>query len=412
MPTRKKALEGIKVADFSWVVVGPFSTSYLGDFGATVVKVESHTKPDAGRVFGPYKDFLPSVDTSGWFTHQNSSKYSMTLDLTKPKATEVALKLMAWADIVVESMTPGSMERLGLSYEEAKKVNPEIIYLSTCLNGQDGPHRMVAGFGQMACALSGIYDMSGSGDRGPAPPEGAYVDFITPRFIITAVMAALDYRRRTGEGQFIDMSQVETAIHFGAPAIMEYAANKRLWPRQGNRSSCAAPHGAFPCQGEDRWIAIGVHDDEEWNGLCRVMGNPSWATFPEFATFEARKANEDELERRISEWTCNSPAEDLVEQLQAAGVPSSIVESNKDLFEDQQLEHRGHFRLLNHTVMGQYYHDSRAFRMSKTPDTQFSAPALGEHNELVYREFLGYSDDEIADLYAERVITTEADLPI
>ncbi len=406
----KKALEGVKIADFSWVAVGPVTTSYLGDSGATVVKIESHTYPDNSRVVGPFKG-QPSLDTSGFFTHQNSSKYSVTLNLAKPKGREVALKLINWADVMTESMLPGAMKRLGLDYESVRKVKPDIIYFSTSMHGQYGPRCFSPGYGQLGCGLAGIYNLSGWPDRGPAPPEGAYLDFISPRFGVMAIMAALDYHRRTGKGQYIDMALIETALHFVAPLIIDYSVNGRLPVRQGNRCDWAAPHGAFPCEGDNRWIAIAVRNDDEWKGLCKVMGQPSWSINSKFATLLARKQNESELESHIKEWTMLHKAEELMEKLQAAGVPSSVVESNRDLFEDPQLEHRGHFKRLEHPVMGTYAHDSRAFRLSKTPDNQFAAPAMGQHNEYVLKELLGLSEDEFADLLAEGAITTEADLP-
>ena len=190
---------------------------------------------------------------------------------------------------------------------------------------------------------------------------------------------------------------------------MDYVVNGQLPIRKGDCLAPGAPHGAFPCKGSERWIAIGVHTDEEWEVLCQVMGQPPWVS--KFATLRARKENEEELERLVGEWTLNYTPEELIDMLQAAGVPANPVESTRDLFDDSQIKHRGHFRQLEHSVMGSYVHDSRAFRLSKTPDNQFAAPAIGEHNDYVLREILGLSDDEVAELYIDGVLTTDADLP-
>lgn len=224
-------------------------------------------------------------------------------------------------------------------------------------------------------------------------------------------MAALDYRRRTGKGLYIDQAQFETGTHFIAPPLMDYFVNGRVIGRNGNRFPDAAPHGAFPCQGNDRWVAIAVFTDGEWQAFCRVIGNPGWTKDPKFATLQGRKANEDELERLVGEWTVSYPAEKIEAMMQEAGVAANVVESNKDLFEDPQLQHRGHFQYLEHPAIGRHAYESPAFRMSKSPFQMRPSPCLGQHNDYVYREILGLSDDEISDLYAEGVITTEANLP-
>lgn len=406
----KKALEGVKIADFTWVAVGPTTINYLGDFGATVVRVETHSRPDPARCFGPFKG-KPSVDSTGFFTHHNTSKYSMSLNLTKPKGKETAIELIKWADIVSESMTPGAMHRLGLGYEDVIKYRPDIVYYSTCMNGQTGPRAADPGYGQLASALGGVYYLTGWPDRPPATPKGAYTDYVAPRFGALAILAALDYRRRTGKGQHIDLSQVETAAHFVAPTVMDYVVNGRTAEREGNRAGCAAPHAAFPCQGQDRWCAIAVFNDQQWQALCQVIGNPAWTKRAKFSTILARKKNEDELEKLVGQWTSQHTAEDVETLMQQAGVPAHVVETNADLFDDPQLKHRGHFRRFEHAVLGNYAHSAPAIRMSKTPDSQFGAPLIGQHNEFVLKEILHKSDDEVAELLIEGALTTDADLP-
>lgn len=404
-------LEGIKIVAFEWIVVGPLATSYLGEQGATVVKVESHVRPDGSRFIGPFKNGVTHPDYSGFFCHQNSSKYSVTINVKKPSGKDLIVKLIKWADVVVENMTPGVMKSLGLDYESVKAVNPEVIYLSMSIQGQFGPHHMSTGFGQLAAALGGCTDLTGFPDRGPAPCHGAYVDYITARFMPSLILAAIDYRRRTGKGQFIDNSILENTAYFFALPVMDYVINGRVWNRMGNRHPYACPHGAFRCQGDDRWVAIAVFTEEEWQAFCGVLGRPKWTKASRFSTFWERKRNEDELEKLIEAWTVNHTAEQVETLMQAAGVPAGVVESTKDLFSDPQLQFRGTFRELNHTTMGLILRVGPASRFSRTTDVQFAPPILGEHNSFVLGEILHLSEDEISDLYAEGAITTEADFP-
>lgn len=404
-------LEGIKVVAFDWIVIGPLGTSYLGDYGATVVKVESHTRPDGGRFVGPFKGGITHPDYSCFFTHQNSSKYSVTINLRHPLGRELGLKLIKWADVVEENMAPEVMGHLGLDYENARSVNPRLIYLSLSLVGKTGPHRMLAGFGQLAGALGGVTYLSGWPDRGPAPPHGAYTDYFTARFVPTIILAALLYRRRTGKGQFIDMSVLENTAYLFSLPVMDYAVNKRMWDRMGNRHPYACPHGVFRCKGDDGWVAIAVFTEEEWQAFCKVLGELEWTKAAKFSSFWERKRNEDEMERLIEAWTISHTPEDVEALMQGAGVPANVVESTEDLFSDPQLKFREGFRSLNHRVMGSVTRTAPASRLSRTPDVQFGPPALGEHNELVLKEFLHLTGDEIADLYVAGAITTEADYP-
>jgi benzylsuccinate CoA-transferase BbsF subunit len=242
--------------------------------------------------------------------------------------------------------------------------------------------------------------------------NAAYTDFISPWYLITSVVAALLYRRKTGKGMYLDQSQLEAGVTFLGPAILDYAVNGRILGRSGNRDPYAAPHGAYPCSGLDRWVTIAVFTDEEWRAFCQVIGNPEWTKDPRFATILARKENEDELDRLIGEWTKDYTAEQIMAMMQDAGVPAGLVETPEDLFNDPQLKHREHFRFLEHKVIGRHAYNAPAYRLSKTPNHIWkSGPCLGEDNEYVYKEILGFSDDEIADLLIGGVITTETDMP-
>ena len=401
---RKQVLEGIKVADFSWVVVGPVVTRCLADFGATVVRIESATNPDILRVSPPFKDGLPGLNRSAYFANYNANKYSLSLNLKHPKGPAVARRLVTWADVVCESFTPGTMADLGLSYDNLKKMKPEIIMLSTCNLGQTGPLAQQPGFGTQLVSWAGLTHLSGWPDRVPAQPYGAYTDFIAPHFAIAGIVAALDYRRRTGKGQHLDISQLETAIQFLAPVMLDYSVNGQVWIRSGNRCIQAAPHGVYPCRGEDRWCAIAVSNDQEWQVLCRTIGHSELEHDPRFDTLANRKQNEDELDRLIGLWTREHQVEDVMHLLQGAGVACGIVENGKDIHEDPQLQHRHHLQALNHPEIGLHSYDTQSFQLSETPARlERPGPCLGEHNEYVCKDFLGMSDEEFVTLLNEGV---------
>ncbi len=399
-----EALDGIKVVDFSWVMVGPMTTRYLADYGATVVHVESRTHVDLLRTTPPYKDRRIGIDRAGYFAQYNANKYGISLDLNHPKGVEVAKKLIAWADVVAESFTPGTMEKWGLGYEEIKKIKPDIIMFRTCMQGQTGPHRHLPGTGVNLVGLTGFAHLCGWPDRPPAQPYGPYTDSIAPRFAVAALIAALDYRRKTGKGQLLDMSQFEAGVNFIAPLMLDYFTNHRVASRMGNRSPYAAPHNAYRCRGEDRWCTIAVFSDEEWQSLCRAMGNPPWSKDSRFATFQGRKENEDELDRLIEAWTIARSAEEVMDRLQREGVPAGVVKTIKDLYEDPQLKYRHYLWTMQHREMGAFSFPGQACKLSKTPARlRMPSPCLGEHTEYVCRELLGMSESEFDQLLIEGV---------
>ena len=221
-------------------------------------------------------------------------------------------------------------------------------------------------------------------------PYSAYSDFIDWSYLLTSILTALDYQRRTGLGQYIDQSQFESALHFLAPAILNYETNHRAAMRMGNRDPYAAPHGAYCCSGEDRWCVIAATTEEEWKIFCRMMDNPVWSVEDKFRTLSGRKQHEDELDRHIEAWTITHRAEEVMEKLQTAGVPAGAIQNAEDLFEDPQLKHRGHFASLNHQEMGRYHIATSVFHLSRCDNTPRSpAPLMGEHNEQVLKDFLG-----------------------
>jgi len=408
----KQVFEGVKIADFSWVAAGPQMAREFAEHGATVVRVESHRRPDVLRLLPPFLGAKTGIDRSAFGAMNNTNKYGMSLDLSKPKGREVGLKLALWADIVTDGMIPGTMKRWGLDYESLKSIKPDIIMYSTNQHGQYGPYHTYSSYGWAGAAQAGLFVLTGWPDRIPELLYGAYTDYVSPWYLITTLVAALDYRRRSGRGMYFDQSQIESAINFLGPAVLDYTVNGRIANRAGNRDPNWAPHDAYPCRGKDRWCTITARNDNDWQVLCQVMGNPDWAESPRFATILSRKENEDELNKLIGEWTKDYPAEQVMATLQAAGVPSAVVQTCEDLFADPQLKHRQHFRLLQHKVIGPHHYHAPAYKLSKTPAHIWKAgPALGQDNEYVYKKLLGFTDDELAELLVQGVITTETDMP-
>ncbi len=494
----KKLLEGVKVADFCRVIVGPLTTKTLADFGATVIRIESR------KALGFYRTGATEPDKSAHFTQWNTGKMAVTLDLTNPKAVEIAKKIVAWADVVCENYAGGVMARLGIGYEDLRKVKPDIIMLSSCMQGQTGPFARHPGWGFQLSALSGFSNITGWPDR-PPPEIGVYTDFITPNYNVLAIIAALMHKKKTGEGMYIDTAQFETGAHFMAPLILDYEVNQRVAKRRGNWVEHAAPHnayrcrdeytwvgipvftdigwqkfveslemtppgwlkdprfatvelrkenakeleecietwsidmtpeqvrmtlervltdeekeakvvvvdrlstgayepgnnpaGTYRCKNEERWCAIAVFTDEEWRNCCKVMGKTELADDPKYNTLLARKENEEALDDIVNEWTKDKKAEDVMTMMQEAGIPAGILESGEDQLErDPQSKHRDFWHELDHPVVGPHHAPNMPYIMSETPAQLSRSPLLGEHNEYVFKELLGMTDEDIVDL--------------
>lgn len=401
----ENALKGLKVLDFSRVIAGPVTTRLLGSHGATVVRVESMASIDIMRVYIPMAKGVPGINRCGGFDAYNSDKYSLALNLRKPRGIEIAKRLVAWADIVIENFTPGVMERMGLGYDELKKVKPDSIMVSMSMQGQVGPHADQPGFGTELASLAGITYLIGWPDRSPAGTGLPYTDFIVPWLSIAAIIAALEYRDRTGRGQHTDISQLESGSLFLSPAVMDYLSNGRVESANGNRSTYAVPHGAYRCKGDDRWCAIGVFSDAEWRAFCAAIGNPAWASEEKFATFARRKENEDELDKLVEEWTCQYSDEEVMHRMQAAGIAAGLVADATDRSLDPQLRYRSHFVTLDHPEIGLHDYEAPSWRLSATPgELRMPSPCLGEHNEYVCKEILGMPDDEFVQLLNDGVL--------
>jgi crotonobetainyl-CoA:carnitine CoA-transferase CaiB-like acyl-CoA transferase len=394
-----RPLEGVRVVDFTWVYAGPLATRLLADFGATVVKVECARRSDATRGGGPFLEGDLGSDGSGQYAHFNAGKLGLALDLSGPEARSVAEDLVRWADVVVDSYTPGVMDAWGLGHERLLELNPQVIALSTCLMGQSGPQAQFSGFGNLAGAVTGFYELTGWPDRAPAGPFLAYTDYVSPRDLVAAVLAALAWRREHGRGQAIDLSQAECAIQFLAPALADWVVNGRAATRHGNADPWFAPHGVYPCAGEDRWVAIVCETEAQWAALCGALG--AEAPLAELAGCDraARLARAAELDDRLAAWTSARSAEEVEQRLISAGVPAHAVINSTGAAADPHLQAQGHFVTVAHPVHGTCVVEGPRVLLSRTPGRVTRAgPMLGEHTDVVLRDLLGYDDERIAEL--------------
>ena len=396
--TEATALADVKVLDLSWALVGPATMRVLGDFGATVVRVESSVHIDPVRAGPPFWRGEPGTERSSNLVNYNVNKRMIQLDLGNPQAREVLLQLVDWCDIAIESFVPGVMERWNLHYASLRERKPDLIMLSTCLNGQTGPDRTGAGYGVGGAARAAMIEVLGWADREPSLAR-AYTDYTASRMVTIAALAALDHRRRTGEGQYIDLSQVEASIPFIGPAVLDASVNGRVLRRRGNRVPGVAPHGVFACAGEDRWIAIAVESEAEWQALCAVAAQ-GWALDERFVDVAAREANQDALEASIGEWTSGREVQALEAALQAAGVAAHAVLDSLEGDKDAQLQAVKHFVEIESSDLGTIPVENSRQRLSRTPSDPRWVGTYGEDNDYVLRELLGLDDAAITEIAA------------
>lgn len=396
---------GMTLLEFGGGAAGPVSTRYFADHGATVIRVESRQRPDFLRILRLTPDSKGGLDGAEHFNVLNANKLSVALNLSKPEGVAVAHGLALWADCIAENFAPGAMAKWGLDYASLVKERPDLVMISTCLNGQTGPERHYPGFGGQGSALSGFNHLTGWPDREPVGPYGTITDSLSPRFATMLLASALLHREQTGEGQFIDLAQVEGGIVCLSEFVATYTANGDTIDRAGNRSRHTAPHGVFRCldrpgaQAVDRWVAIAVHDDDDWQKLVGALGRPQWALDPALATTAGRLARAGEIECHLEGWTRTRHAADVAATLQAAGVDAGAVVDLGDLQDDPQLAHRGHFQPVVHPISGRHPAERHAIRFSDMePAIRAPAPRLGEHTEHVLRELYGMPADEFARL--------------
>ncbi|MGA8058914.1 MAG: CoA transferase [Candidatus Binataceae bacterium] len=403
----KLPLEGVRIADFTWVWAGPYCTLQLAHLGADVIRIETRTRPCVTRLLPPWPEGKPGINRSGYFNQYNQGKRSLTLNYAKPGALEVAHRLVEASDVVTNNFASGVMEKMGLGYEALRKIKPDLIMISLSGYGDTGPFHEYVAYGPAQVPLSGLSSLTGYKGWPPMHAGFSYADPNAGVHGAFAILAALYHRKKTGEGQYIDMSQWECAMGLLPEGIMEYTMNGNEPARDGNRDPLIAPHGVFPSKDRfqntgimvDMWVSIVAADDAEFGRLAGAIGKPEMARDPRFATAAARKHNEDELEAAIAAWTSERSAAEAEQILQAAGVAAAVCAPNKFISEDPHLTERGYWVYLDHPEVGVQQHCGIPWRMSRTDGSvRAPAPLIGQHTDEVLAQVLGYSADEVARL--------------
>ncbi|MFW6125605.1 MAG: CaiB/BaiF CoA transferase family protein [Chloroflexota bacterium] len=416
-------LAGTRVISHGIVYTGTAAASMLGDMGCEVIRVESVQRfpawtrgPVARPPAGVAAHFGYADSEAGqrpWerfysFHAMNRNQLGITLDLARPEGVDLYKRLVKVSDAVLENFAPGVMDRLGIGHSALKQVKPDIIMVSASGVGASGPYKDYSMFGTNVGAVVGMMALRGYPEddmrvRNPAP---VWSDNVAAGTLAFAVLVALHHRQRTGKGQHVDLSQAETVLPHMGEAIMDYVMNRRVAGPRGNRDPSMAPHGCYRCFGEDRWVAIAVCSDEQWKALCQALGSPSWAVDERFSSVVGRLANQDELDRRIEQWTVRHDPYEVMGILQHAGVPAAPVVKPSDLSSDRHLQERGFFKQVTHREVGTRVYPGMCFKFSKSPVVGIRIPpnCLGEHNEYVYGQLLGMSEAEIEHLQEEQLI--------
>lgn len=419
---RRGPLAGVRIADFCWMGVGAIATRFLADFGAEVIKIEDRNRLDLPRRLPIYKDEPgraygnedpdPDPDKGGLFNNFNRNKLGVTINMRTDRGRELAERLIRASSVVTENFAPGVMERWGLTSEHLRELRADVIYARMSGYGHSGPHQHYRSYGPVVQAVSGLSYVSGLPGREPSGWGLSYMDNQAAYYNAAALLMALFARNAGGPGTDIDVSAVEAGVELLGPLLLDVTVNNRSTRTDGfptgNRLEhpAAAPHGVYPCAGEDRWVAIAVFDDEEWRSLVAVMGSPAWAQDPKFASRRDRFAHQDELDRHMADWTRTRDRHVVMDELQAARVRAGAVQDAQDLSEsDPQIAAHGTFFELDHPVIGPAMFEGMPFRMSGLEaDNWRSAPLLGEDNHYVFTTILGMGPDELADLADAGVI--------
>ncbi len=390
MVSNQSILHNIRILDFTWVLAGPYATRLLADFGAEVIKVQPLLSTENDDVF-----------SRGYYNTWNRNKLGITLNLGKPEGIELVRKLVSICDIVAENFAPRVMANWGLDYENLKKIKPDIIMVSLSLMGQTGPWKDYSGYGPSVHAFSGMTHLTSFPGRAPTGPGFSYADHIAGLYASLALLGALEHRRQTGEGQYIDISEVEAMASLLGGAILDYSMNGEEPEPAGNNSKDAAPHDVYPCKGK-RWCAIAVFTDAEWRGFKRALGNPEWAEDKKFATLSGRVENKVKLDRHVRAWTRKHTAAEVMTKLQEDGVAAGVVQNAADLAGDPQLRERGFF--VDRPEIAKLV-DASPIKLSETPaEYRRPAPTPGRDNAYVYGKLLGMSETEMAELSEKGII--------
>ncbi len=402
MVTQKGALAGLRVVDFTWAAAGPMATLYLALHGAEVIKIESARSMDMSR--RGYYTPVDDIEASPNFNDMNMGKLSVRLNMTQPRSAELAKRLIRVSDVVAENFRPGVMERFGLTYEALRAVKPDLVMLSSSTGGQTGPQRDLPGYATTFAALGGLSFITGH-EGGPATEIWESVDMRLGTTCVLAIATALYHQRTQGQGQYVDLSSQEVVSSLIGHTFLEFAMTGAAPGRRGNQDNLMAPHNCYPCKGNDRWISIAVGSDEEWRGLCKVMGEPRWTQDSRFADRHGRWRHQNEIDRPLGEWTKGHGAMELVKRLQRAGVAAFPSMDTADLAEDPHLKAREAFMEVPHPKLGMTRPVSPPWRLSKTPaKAERSGPMFGEHVEYVFGELIGLPQREIRALQTEGVL--------
>lgn len=388
-------LSHLRVLDLSWVMVGPMSGRYLADLGADVIKVESTRRLDPLRTLGPFVGGVAHPERTLAYHFINAGKRSLTLDLGSEAGRNIVLRLVREVDVVIESFTAGTLERMGLGWDRLKAVNPRLIMAASCLFGQTGPERSASGVGTLGAAYSGASHLVGWPGRAPTGPFNAWTDSVTPRFLVTALLAALRRRERTGTGCYIDVAQAEAGLQFLLPAYFAYAANGTIPARCGDDPDPRrAPSGLFPCAGDDAWVALDASADPHWQALRRLLAPR--LDRPAFDTLVGRLRHRTALHATVGEWTRERSAEQAEQALQACAIPAHVVCDHQDLVNDADLHADGYYGQVSDPLIGSVR--MRGAQCRIRPAAQHPArpaPRMGDATDAVLRDIAGYTDDEI-----------------
>ena len=395
-------LEGIRIADLTWMIAGPYGTYLLARMGAEVIKIEGLSPLDHTRENPPHADHVPGPNRSGFFNSLNAAKKSVTLQLRDSKHVQITKEIVAASDVVIEAFSYGTIGKFGLGYEELRRVKPEIIMISCSGFGQDGRDKGLRAYMGTIHAYTGLNSLNGYVGGPPKATGGTWADYVSGAALVFAVLGALHHRRRTGRGQFIDLCMSEVVLSMMGGAFMDYYMNGRVGGTQGNTSTLAAPNNVYRCQGEDSWVAISVETDGQWDALCRVVGDSELNT-PEYRNAAGRAQHAAAIDGRLTAWTKERTALQVTEALQSAGVPSGPSSSAGDLLAQPQLRARGFFIEPDHAEVGRRPIPNLPWRISSCPEAPCApAPLLGEHNQHVLGALLGRTQEEIDALNAKR----------
>ena len=405
-----RILEGLKFLDLTWFGAGPIATRTIAGMGAEVIRIETEKRPDGLRVAPPRPDDAAGYNVSGYYNNFNTDKKSVTIDLTTERGHELGMELVQWADMMMTNFTPRAIRKIGMDWDTVGKANPGIIAMYQSMQGMTGPHTEFGGFGAILGTVCGINGLAGSKGNEPVGVGTNYTDYVVnPIHAVTGLLAALYHKRRTGEGQMIDMSQLESSVAALAGPIFVQANGGGDYVREGNHLHYAAPHGAYQVRDgadrPDRWLAIGCIEEEQWRHLATAVGHVEWADDPRFATMADRKSNEDALDALVAEWARAQDGDATLAMLQAANVPAGLVLNATEMLNDEQMVAREYYRYLEHPEAGLRTHDGSGFKLSKTPaEPMVHSPMLGEHTYEVATDVLGLSPEEIGNLVAEQVL--------